>query len=128
MNTLGSIKQDRIVSILEVNCHLLPLACQTPSVQEALQSLGFVTRFSIYSTFPRQADNIWKNPLPFCSTLALIAISRPMASGLQIGGHGRVNRKIKISYKGKKKKLNSSVSNQVHNSPLKLLNYSQICS
>ena len=42
--------------------------------------------------------------LPFCSTLALIAIPRPIASGLQTGGHGRANRMVKFIYKGKKEK------------------------
>ena len=59
-----------------------------------------------------------KNHLPFCSTLALIAISRPTASGLQTGGHSRTNRRVQFYIKGKNKKQNSSLSNQVHNSPL----------
>ena len=44
-----------------------------------------------------------KISLPFCSTLALIAIPRPTASGLQTGGHGRVNRSYNFSIKGNRK-------------------------
>ena len=53
--------------------------------------------------------------LPFCSTLALIAIPGPTASGLHTGGHIRANRRVQFLYKGKKQ--NTSMSNQVHNYP-----------
>ena len=44
----------------------------------------------IFYFFPIQINYT----LPFCSTLALIAIPRPTASGLQTGGHGRANRTV----------------------------------
>ena len=45
--------------------------------------------------------------LPSCTTLALIAIPRPTAPGLQTGGHGSARqekRKLKITIKGNKNK------------------------
>ena len=42
-----------------------------------------------YLFFPNITIN-----LHFCSTLALIAIPRPTALGLQTGGHGRANRTV----------------------------------
>ena len=40
--------------------------------------------------------------LPFGSTLDLIAIPRPTASGLQFGGRSRENRRVLFFYKRKK--------------------------
>ena len=59
----------------------------------------------------------WKVTFPLCSTLALFAIPQPMAFGLQTRRHCRANWRIKFFYKRKKIKENSSLSNQVHNSP-----------
>ena len=47
--------------------------------------------------------------LPFCSTLALIAIPMPTALGLQRGGPSRDNRSVLFFYKRKKKKNSSLV-------------------
>ena len=54
---------------------------------------------------------------PFCSTLALFAIPRSTALGLQSGTVDQTG-VYNFYIKGKKKKQNSSLSNQVHNSPL----------
>ena len=43
-------------------------------------------------------------PLPFCSNLAIIAIPRPKAAGLQTGRRGRANRRVLFLYKGKKER------------------------
>ena len=59
---------------------------------------------------------------PFFSTLALIAIPLPMASGIQTGKQGRVNRTELFIYKGKKLKTKfqlvkpgAQLSNVTHN-------------
>ena len=56
-----------------------------------------------------------KITLPFCSTLAHIAIPRPTALGLQTAGTTEHTEGYNFSIKGKKKKENLSQSNQMHN-------------
>ena len=64
-----------------------------------MKCVFILTSWNIFFIFSQYR----KNYPPFCSTLAIIAIPRPMASGLQIGGHSRANRRVSFSIKGKKK-------------------------
>ena len=60
-----------------------------------------MTSWNNFVIFPENRKII----LHFCTTLALIAIPRPTASGLQTGRHGGANRRVKFFHKGKKRKF-----------------------
>ena len=87
------------------------------------RKIAFVFFIFLWS-FPTRLVRLWyikKNHPPFCSTFALIAIPRTMASGLPPGIYRKANRRVQFFNRWKKKKkLNSSLSNQLHNSPFYL--------